>query len=156
MIADLPMPRRQQGHDKGSPGGAQAGAGLPQARQQELAAHFPPAHVAIWAAVARLAPGTVASYGQIARRAGMPRCARLVSRALGKAPATLRLPWHRVLRADGRIAFAPGSDPFNRQRRLLEREGILVTDRGRVGMVSQLSGESDSDLDAHLWRLPSP
>jgi len=138
---------------------ARAAARIARTLQQELVLEFPAGFVAIWHAVARLAPGTVASYGEIARRAGLPGRARLVARALGRAPAQLRLPWHRVLRAEGRIAFAPGSHDFNRQRRQLEREGVPVSDSGRV-RITALSGRAgepgdpDDSLDASLWRLP--
>lgn len=135
---------------------AQSGAGLSAALQQELAACFPASHVAIWTAVAQLAPGTVASYGAIARRAGLPRRARLVSRALGNAPPGLGLPWHRVLRADGRIAFAPGSEWFVRQRRLLQAEGLRVDERGRLAACDGKGVDPAADLDACLWRLTPP
>ena len=69
----------------------------------------------IYAIVRRIPAGRVASYGQIAELAGLPRRARQVGRALRLAPATLELPWHRVLRADGSIAFPPQSAPFKRQ-----------------------------------------
>ncbi len=62
----------------------------------------------ILAAVRAIAPGQVAGYGEVARRAGLPGRARLAARVLaGNDDPTL--PWHRVLRADGRIAFPPGS-----------------------------------------------
>lgn len=129
-------------------------SGLSEAMRCQLAPHFPAGFLAIWDAVARLAPGTVASYGGIARRAGLPGRARLVARALGRAPAQLHLPWHRVLRADGRIAFAPGSDDFNRQRQRLQAEGVAVSERGRVRLDEGLDGASETSLDARLWRLP--
>lgn len=102
----------------------------------------------IWSAIAAIPPGGVASYGEIARRAGLPRRARLVAQALRAAPEAMCLPWHRVLRADGRIAFTPGSASFRRQKRLLEGEGATVAKNGRV---SAAAGGSD-DLDALLWR----
>lgn len=91
----------------------------------------------IWNQVAIIPPGQVASYGQIARLAGMPRGARMVGRALGRAPAGLRLPWHRVLNAQGRIALPEESDAYRRQEHLLIDEGIPVNsgcvDVGRYG-----------------------
>jgi methylated-DNA-protein-cysteine methyltransferase-like protein len=102
----------------------------------------------IWKAVAAIPRGQVASYGSIARRAGLPRRARLVGHALKVAPANLRLPWHRVLNAQGRISLPAGSNAHRLQRRLLEEEGVLFRN-GRVDLKA-LGG--DADLDALLWR----
>jgi methylated-DNA-protein-cysteine methyltransferase-like protein len=98
----------------------------------------------IWRAVAAIPRGSVATYGGIAARAGLPRAARLVGRALSTAPAALALPWHRVLGAGGRIVFPVGSRHFREQRRRLEAEGIGVH-RGRVKLPPA------GDLDALLW-----
>lgn len=87
----------------------------------------------IWRVVAAIPPGTVASYGQVAELAGIARGARQVGRALGKAPADMALPWFRVLQASGRIAMAPDSDGYKRQRQHLMSEGVMVKD-GRVSM----------------------
>lgn len=101
----------------------------------------------IWKAVAAIPHGEVASYGGIARRAGLPRRARLVGHALKVAPANLKLPWHRVLNAQGRISLPAGSRAHRMQRRLLEEEGIVFRN-GRVDLASA----AGIDLDALLWR----
>ena len=101
----------------------------------------------IWKAVAQIPRGEVASYGGIARRAGAPRRARLVGHALKVAPASLGLPWHRVLNAQGRISLPAGSKAHRMQRRLLEAEGVVFRN-GRVDMAR--SGKPD--LDALLWK----
>ena len=101
----------------------------------------------IYAVIARIPPGTVASYGRIARLAGLPRRARLVGTALRVAPDALDLPWHRVIRADGHLAFPDGSEAFERQRTLLEAEGIAV----RGGRVDLAAFGWDQPLDALLW-----
>lgn len=102
----------------------------------------------IWKAVGAIPRGQVASYGSIARRAGLPRRARLVGHALKVAPTSLKLPWHRVLNAQGRISLPAGSKAHRMQRRLLEEEGVLFRS-GRVDLKA-LGGEPD--LDALLWR----
>lgn len=102
----------------------------------------------IWKEVAAIPRGQVASYGGIARRAGMPRRARLVGRALKLAPASLKLPWHRVLNAAGRISLPKGSKAARLQRRLLEREGVQF----KNGRVDRRAMEAAPDLDALLWR----
>lgn len=98
----------------------------------------------ILAAVRAIAPGEVAGYGQVAQRAGLPGRARLVARVLASADDAA-LPWHRVLRSDGRIAFSRGSDPWQEQVRRLRAEGVKVDD-GRVRM-----SRKQVSLDAELW-----
>jgi len=95
--------------------------------------------------------GCVASYGEIAERAGLPRRARLVGHVLRETPGEADLPWYRVLRSDGRIAFPQGSRGFREQVRRLAAEGVLVV-AGRVDIA--LHGW-DRNLDAVLW-APRP
>jgi methylated-DNA-protein-cysteine methyltransferase-like protein len=106
-------------------------------------------HAAIRRAVAAIPRGSVASYGEIASRAGLPRRARLVGRVLGAAGAEAGLPWHRVLRADGSIAFPRGSRAFREQRARLIEEGVMVAN-GRVDLDRFGWGRN---LDAELWGL---
>ncbi|MEM1230912.1 MAG: MGMT family protein [Pseudomonadota bacterium] len=82
----------------------------------------------MWQVVASIPLGRVASYGQVAELAGLPRRARLVGRVLSQLPAGSKLPWHRVVNAAGAIAERAGAD---RQRQRLEREGVVLL-RGRV------------------------
>lgn len=100
--------------------------------------------VAILRVVHALAAGEVAGYGEVARRAGLPGRARLVARLLAdNDDATL--PWHRVVRSDGRIAFPVGSDGFDEQVQRLRAEGVRV-ENGRVR--GQRAAPS---LDEMLW-----
>lgn len=78
----------------------------------------------VWAVVARIPYGRVATYGQVARLAGLGQRARLVGYALHRTPKELRLPWHRVVNAKGEISFASDQANFREQRRRLEGEGI--------------------------------
>lgn len=78
----------------------------------------------IWQVVALIPEGKVASYGQIAALAGMPRHARLVGRTLRELPAGSRLPWHRVVNARLKISQRRGSSGHALQRQRLEAEGI--------------------------------
>lgn len=97
------------------------------------------------AAMIRAIPkGRVASYGQIAALAGIPHGARQVARLLHSSSDTRRLPWHRVLNAQGRISLPRGGGA-ELQRKLLEKEGVAFR-RGAV------------DLERHGWRpvLRSP
>jgi methylated-DNA-protein-cysteine methyltransferase-like protein len=87
----------------------------------------------IWQVVAAIPPGQVASYGQIAAMAGLGRQARYIGRALGKLPAGHSIPWFRVIRSNGQIAFPEGSDAYETQVGRLKGEGVEVTN-GRVSM----------------------
>jgi|ETNmetMinimDraft_28_1059901.scaffolds.fasta_scaffold481367_1 methylated-DNA-protein-cysteine methyltransferase-like protein len=101
----------------------------------------------IWNQVSIIPPGKVASYGQIAQLAGIPRGARMVGRALGRAPAELKLPWHRVLNAQGRIALPAGSRGYRLQQERLQQEGIEVTS----GRVDLSRFEWRPTLDELVW-----
>ena len=98
----------------------------------------------ILAAIRAVPCGQVASYGGIARRAGLPGRARLVARVLGESDDP-ELPWQRILRSDGRIAFAAGTRQWREQVRLLRAEGVVVRN-GRVRMAAE-----DDSLDAAVW-----
>jgi methylated-DNA-protein-cysteine methyltransferase related protein len=105
-----------------------------------------PAADRILAAVRAIPRGRVAGYGQIARRAGLPGRARLAARVLGMNTDP-SLPWHRVVRSDGRIAFPAGSDGFLEQSRRLQAEGVAVRN-GRVRVPRR-----DVDIDAEVWGM---
>jgi methylated-DNA-protein-cysteine methyltransferase-like protein len=108
-----------------------------------------PGHAEIRRVVAAIPRGRVASYGEIAARAGLPRRARLVGRVLGEAGPAAKLPWHRVLRADGRIAFPAGSRAFREQRARLVDEGVVV----KAGRISLERFGWQRDIDEQIWRL---
>ncbi len=93
-------------------------------------------------------PGQVATYGQIARMAGLPRRgARIVGRALHAAPQELKVPWHRVINAQGGISLPVGSRGYKRQIERLEAEGIRIKD----GKLSLDEHRWDPSLDELLW-----
>ena len=121
--------------------------------------------------IVRLVPhGCVTTYGFVSLLAGAPRSARQVGWALhtlphdlvwgaaddirraGGAPgasstrairngATERVPWHRVVNAQGRVSSHPDEAGTYRQIDLLRQEGIDVTDDGTL-----VAG-----LKAHRW-----
>jgi methylated-DNA-protein-cysteine methyltransferase-like protein len=80
----------------------------------------------IWHTVGLIPTGNVASYGKIADLAGLPGRARYVGYCLRNVPSSLTLPWHRVLRSNGQIAFKTGSPQAATQHELLEAEQVLV------------------------------
>ncbi|WP_091817319.1 MGMT family protein [Marinobacter mobilis] len=88
----------------------------------------------IWQVVAAIPPGQVVSYGQVAEMAGLGRQARFVGRTLGMLPEGHDLPWFRVIRSNGQIAFPLDSDAFRRQVERLTGEGVEVVN-GKVSMA---------------------
>ena len=78
--------------------------------------------------------GKVSSYRDIAFAAGMPNGARQVVRILHSLSGKEKLPWHRVIRADGRIGLPPG-EGREEQIILLRSEKVEVSDSGRVDMA---------------------
>jgi methylated-DNA-protein-cysteine methyltransferase-like protein len=108
-------------------------------------------HARIVAAIRAVPRGRVASYGQIAARAGAQGRARLVGWVLRHHDGKPALPWHRILRADGAIAFPAGAEHRATQIRRLRAEGVTV-ERGRVDLARW---GWRRDLDELLW-APEP
>ena len=93
----------------------------------------------VWDVVARIPPGRVATYGQIADLIGAWGCARQVGWALRRLPLPSDVPWQRVVNAQGRISMSlsrQGSDWM--QRNLLLAEGIPVDLEGRLPLCEVL------------------
>lgn len=89
---------------------------------------------AFYEIVRRIPAGSVSTYGQVARLAGMPRCARLVGYAMA-ACQDPSVPCHRVVDRFGGTktafdTFAPGT-----QRALLEAEGVPFRPDGTVDLA---------------------
>ena len=95
-------------------------------------------------AIRAIPSGEVAGYGAVARRAGLPGRARLVARVLSEN-ADPALPWHRVLRSDGRIAFPADHTNFTEQQQRLRAEGVAVRN-GRV-----IGRSAAPTVDELLW-----
>lgn len=101
----------------------------------------------ILAAIRAVPRGDVAGYGAIARRAGLPGRARLVARVLAGS-SDRSVPWHRIVRSDGRIALPAGSPGHLEQVHRLRAEGVEVRN-GRVCMPA--APTSAEALDLALW-----
>jgi methylated-DNA-protein-cysteine methyltransferase-like protein len=87
----------------------------------------------IYAVVARIPRGRVATYGQVARQAGMAGQARLVGYALNALSEGDAVPWHRVVNAKGFVsARSDGSGHEKLQRLILKREGVRFSRRGAI------------------------
>ena len=94
----------------------------------------------IYAVIRRIPRGRVATYGQVARLAGIPGAARQVGYALHALPEGGGVPWQRVINARGEVSARsmPGADEI--QRLHLEEEGVSFGPRDRI------------DLDRYRWR----
>ena len=93
-----------------------------------------PAYRQIYAAVAAIPRGRVATYGQVARVAGLPGRARQVGYALHALPPGSPIPWQRVVNARGAISLPELGGAAARQRELLADEGVELDQRGRVDL----------------------
>jgi methylated-DNA-protein-cysteine methyltransferase-like protein len=97
----------------------------------------------IYDVVRRIPRGRVATYGQIAELAGREGHARQVGYALAALGPGSRVPWQRVVNAQGRCSLRSEPGCELTQRRLLEEEGVAFGPSGRI------------DLERHRWR-PQP
>ena len=88
----------------------------------------------IYALVAQIPSGKVATYGQLARIEG--RCtARMVGYAMAAVPEGRALPWHRVVNGQGRVSERRGGGGTSWQESLLRAEGQLFDARGRLDLA---------------------
>ena len=80
----------------------------------------------IWQVVHMIPSGKVATYGQVAALAGLPKAARFAGTSLKDLPKATRIPWHRVINAQGRISLPPSSASYQEQHQRLTQEGVLI------------------------------
>ena len=88
----------------------------------------------VYAVVRRIPRGCVATYGQVARLAGLGGDARQVGYALHALPAGSRVPWHRVVNSRGGISLHPSTGLDTTQHLLLEKEGVRFNAAGRTDL----------------------
>ncbi len=94
----------------------------------------------IYEVVKKIPKGKVATYGQVADLAGDKRMARAVGNALHKNPDPDNIPCFRVVNAKGELAGEFAFGGAGEQAKLLEADGIEVTN-GRV------------NLEKYQWKL---
>lgn len=94
-----------------------------------------PFHDRVITIVCMVPYGNVASYGQVALYAGLPRAAREVGWILNQSEGE-DLPWWRVINNKGFISIRGTkiADPRTLQKKLLEAEGITVSDNFEIDM----------------------
>jgi alkylated DNA nucleotide flippase Atl1/3-methyladenine DNA glycosylase AlkD len=93
-----------------------------------------PSYQRIYAVVAAIPEGRVATYGQVAALAGLPGHARQVGYALHALPAGAELPWQRVINARGEVSPRAEQGIEGYQRFLLEEEGVELDAAGKVDL----------------------
>ncbi|WP_111892972.1 MGMT family protein [Acinetobacter sp. MB5] len=82
--------------------------------------------------VASIPYGKVATYGQVAKMAGLPRHARLVGKVLQNLDGNSDMPWHRVINSQGKISLNQMNEHGeNIQAQRLIDEGVMVI-QGRI------------------------
>ena len=84
--------------------------------------HLDPFRRRVYAAARNIAPGSTASYGEVARAIGEPRAAREVGVALAQNPFPIIVPCHRVLAATGALHGFSAPGGIATKRRMLEIE----------------------------------
>src|SRR5438105_1479363 len=89
----------------------------------------------IYSVVKRIPRGRVATYGQVAKLAGLPGRARQVGYALHALTGATAVPWQRVVNAHGAISLHPATGGIT-QRLLLEKEGVRFDARGRIALAA--------------------
>jgi len=94
----------------------------------------PSTYARVYAVVRRVPSGRVATYGQVARVAGLGNHARLVGYALAALPRGTTVPWHRIINARGTVSLRRSGESLT-QRMRLEREGVQFDARGRASFA---------------------
>lgn len=87
--------------------------------------NFSTRYLMIWETVTKIPYGQVATYGQIARVAGLGRQPRMVGYALHMMPSGMDIPWFRVINAQGKISLPKEDGRYDLQKSLLQKEGIV-------------------------------
>ncbi len=86
---------------------------------------------AVYQTVLEIPYGKVATYGQIAKLVGLPTYSRQVGSALTKLDIDSKIPWHRVVNAQGKTYPRHNGQPSLQQERL-ETEGIEFNNAGKI------------------------
>ncbi|SFC33706.1 methylated-DNA--protein-cysteine methyltransferase [Pragia fontium] len=97
---------------------------------EQMDNHEPSLPTRIYTVVASIPAGKVTTYGTIARLAGAAGAARQVGIVLSRLPAGSKLPWFRVVNAQGKISLT-GPD-YIRQKQALLADGVLFTPSDRI------------------------
>lgn len=86
----------------------------------------------VYACVRRIPKGRIVNYGGVAALVGNPRAARGVGYALSHLPIDTDVPWWRVVNRQGGISTSRLTGVAQRQRALLEHEGVEFDELGHA------------------------
>lgn len=92
----------------------------------------------VYEVVRQIPKGKVATYGQIAKIIGEPRKAKIVGWALHSNPYKETVPCHRVVNRNGELSGSFAFGGMEVQRKLLEEEGIIFDENGRINLQKYL------------------
>jgi methylated-DNA-protein-cysteine methyltransferase-like protein len=104
----------------------------------------------IYALVREIPRGRVTTYGQLGVMCGIGD-ARIVGEAMN---ASTGLPWQRVINARGEISMRGATG--ERQRRLLEEEGVTFDENGHLDLAVYGWTPDPDWLRARGYRVPPP
>src|SRR5262245_62498929 len=90
----------------------------------------PEFHRRVYAVARAIPPGQTMTYGEIAKKLGVPHESREVGQALGRNPVAVIVPCHRVLAADGKMGGFSANGGVATKRRMLEIERAAAIGAG--------------------------
>ena len=90
----------------------------------------PDFHRKVYEVARTIPPGQTMTYGDIAKKLGVPHESREVGQALGRNPVAIIVPCHRVLGADGKMGGFSANGGVATKRRILEIEGASAVGAG--------------------------
>ncbi len=99
--------------------------------------HNQPLYQRVYAVVKQIPLGKVATYGQIAKIVAGPAqtvtCTpSMVGYAMAALPFESDVPWQRVINSQGKVSARSSTQHVNVQQQILEREGIVFSESGKV------------------------
>jgi methylated-DNA-[protein]-cysteine S-methyltransferase len=101
-----------------------------------LAGEGSPFQRKVWDALCSIPFGATVSYGDIARRVGLPKASRAVGAANGRNPISIVVPCHRVIGANGKLTGYGGG--LNRKQWLLEHEQKVLARSTKLAHAGQI------------------
>ena len=80
----------------------------------------------VWEYLKKIPRGSIKSYSEVAKGIGKPLAIRAVANAIGKNPYPIKIPCHRVIRADGSLGGYSAKGGVKRKKKLLKNEGVIL------------------------------
>jgi len=87
------------------------------------------------AVIKKVPKGKVATYKQVAALSGKPHAVRAIAWILHSSSKAHKLPWQRILNAQGKISFPPTTLNYKKQKSLLQKEGVQFLENGRIDLA---------------------